>query len=534
MNGLNSSRKIPCVCIAAITIILSFAMIGSVAGDDTGLGRAEIDTATGGITYDVVDDESLPFSSSCDPSVYYKSIKSTASRDEFQKLLEATHRQTLPYTDKYKDDVWKALQDLDRGSDSNGSATVRLIYSKKDVPAEPKGTASTWNREHVWPKSRGVGYTGPDFTDVHHLFPADWGVNSIRNNRYFDICSSTAERVCKVPSELKDIQNPPLFGGDVFQPPPEVRGDIARAILYMDVRYPHLELTDSLDPEKSNQMAYLSTLLAWHVLDPPTEEERRRNDRACSRWQGNRNPFVDFPDLAKTIYRPSSTLYSGDGSNSTLINTNDLLPTAGDVMVVGVHSDNPDLVALVTLVDLPAGLVVHLTDRAYNGDSFSSSEGTMSLTLPETIRAGTVFGYGEELLYGSSWTSEVKKGFALSASGDTVIVYCTTTMESEDYTFLSAIAFARGKFLELKGESVEYGPTSSALPDSIADFAIVLENKDNYIYSGKRSASKSFLQYYFVDKTNWEGSDSKTNVSILPLVAKGVDGFSIIEPDSGS
>lgn len=526
------------------------------------------------------DDTDALFASTCDPSVYYEAVQSFLSRDELQKLLETTHRKRLPYTNKDSDDVWKALKDLDRGDDDS---TVRLIYSSKDIPAEPKGTADTWNREHVWPKSRGVGKSGHDFTDVHHLFPADWGINSIRSNRFFDIC--TEQSACKIPAELKESEEPPEYIGDIFQPPSEVRGDVARAILYMDLRYPHLELTDCLDPEKENQMAYLSTLLDWHELDPPTEAERKRNDRACSRWQGNRNPFVDFPALASVLHdfnlsnvttqtrlgleslvlgtrgndrskldeaglrvirsdrrkrcnapspapddefpTPDDELPSPDDESPTPDDElptpddqsptpDDELPAPGDVVIAGVHSDNPDIVALAALVDLPAGLVIHITDNAYDGNAFASNEGTISLTLPKAIPAGTIFGYGEGLLYGSSWISKTDKGFALSSSGDTIIVYYTTSEEPEDgdITFLSGASFAGGRFTESTGE---FGTAMSALPKSIADFAIDLGTDDNYIYTGKLSVTKASLQEYLLDTENWKGSNTKESVSVSLL-----------------
>ncbi|MGK3761322.1 MAG: endonuclease I [Bacillariaceae sp.] len=480
----------------------------------------------------------------CDPAVYYDSIRSPSSldtkydvsswtREMLQPLLEKTQR-SLPYTDKDGDDVWKALQDIDRGNDVG---TVRLIYSQKDVPSEPKGTYDTWNREHTWPKSLGVGKSGPDYTDIHHLFPSDASVNSARSNRYFDTC--TDQSVCRPPSALQDNENisggdSALLGGDVFQPPMGVRGDIARAIFYMDLRYPHLELTDCPNNEDTkNQMAYLSTLLTWHELDPPTEMERLRNDRICSRWQGNRNPFVDYPDLATNIY--GSPHKESDRSSRCNINNNNYnddkeketeppmkLPVSGDVMIIAVYSDNPDLVALVTLVDLPSGLTIHMTDNAYNGNSFASNEGTTSLTLPNKVLAGTVFGYGEGLLYGSSWISEIDKGFALSASGDTVIVYYTTISDGTDYTFLSALSYS-GAF---KGSGEDYGTSSSTLPESIANFSIALRHKDNFVYIGPTGYdTKESLQTNLVDTRNWEGSNTKSSLSTTPP-----QGFLVIQP----
>eukprot|EP00429_Kryptoperidinium_foliaceum_P005813 CAMPEP_0176006740 /NCGR_PEP_ID=MMETSP0120_2-20121206/2877_1 /TAXON_ID=160619 /ORGANISM="Kryptoperidinium foliaceum, Strain CCMP 1326" /LENGTH=141 /DNA_ID=CAMNT_0017339487 /DNA_START=174 /DNA_END=595 /DNA_ORIENTATION=- len=99
------------------------------------------------------------------------------SVDQISDLLRETHRETLPYTSNSNEDVWDALVDLD-----SIDGFIRLIYSQKDVPALEYGTATTWNREHLWPKSRGVGTSGPDYTDVHALRPADWNVNAVRNN----------------------------------------------------------------------------------------------------------------------------------------------------------------------------------------------------------------------------------------------------------------------------------------------------------------------------------------------------------------
>ena len=492
--------------------------------------------------------EDLNAGAACSIDVYYSSILSldNASREELQKLLEDTHLQQLPYTNTESDDVWKALQDLDSGEEPN---TVKLIYSNKEVPSEPKGTGSTWNREHVWPKSHGVGSSGTDYTDVHHLFPADWGINSIRSNRFFDDCID--EEVCKIPDELTGTNDAPLYGAGVFQPPSTVRGDIARALFYMDLRYSHLHLTDcpsqeeTTENESNNQMAYLSVLLEWHALDPPSISERSRNDRVCSRWQGNRNPFVDYPDLVNTIYGSANS--SNDRSDEEDSQSLTSLPGPGDVMVIGLHTDNPDQVALVTLVDLPQGLTIHLTDNAYyeeNAGSFATNEGTTSLTLSKTLKAGSVFGLGEDLLYGNSWVSDWDKGFALSASGDTIIVYVTTPSwdpnngqnNNDDIRFLSAISFAGGSFVgkELCTSS-SCGTKNSVLPASIADFVVELGSKDNFLYTGPTTGTNVSIQKEIMDVVgHWEGSNSRTDesVSINKWLTENPDGF-VVQSGAG-
>jgi endonuclease I len=249
----------------------------------------------------------------CSIAIYYSgllsnngtSLRENVTRAELELLLFSTHRRQLPYTDSTGgDDVWKALKDLDAGE---GIDTVRLTYRQVDVPAEPKGTAETWNREHLWPTSRGVGTSGKDYTDIHHLRPEDWNVNSARGNLFFGECGLVAPNSdCTSPAHV-EAANDTADDGTIFRPPAVVRGDIARAIFYMDVRYSSenngidLVLTDC-PSNLTNVMAYKSQLLTWHAGDPVTSNERLRNQRACERWQGNRNVFVDFPDIVQRFF----------------------------------------------------------------------------------------------------------------------------------------------------------------------------------------------------------------------------------------
>ncbi|KAL3910356.1 MAG: hypothetical protein SGILL_007724 [Bacillariaceae sp.] len=466
--------------------------------------------------------------SRCSTDEYYldfdTSDLSSWTRDRLQVLLETTHQRSLPYTSSSGgDDVWKALQDVDAIDDSS----VRLIYTQRSQAKEPKGIPATWNREHVWPKSRGVEESGPDFTDVHHLFPADWGVNSIRSNRFFDWCNATS---CERPSE-EEMAGPQVdtkFGeNDEFQPPFMVRGDVARALFYMHVRYPYLVLTDCPDENNADEMAYLSVLLEWHALDPPDDRERARNDKVCSTWQGNRNPFVDYPLLVEELYgKPSSRPFAcgtnpvGDGAEPgeelTLPpisgDDEDVELASGDIMITAVHSDDPDLVELVALADLKAGLQIHVTDNAWDGEAFATNEGTVTLTLPDDVSAGTVFGYGDNLLYGDMWDAKNDPGFALAAAGDTVIVWYSTGAstaegDSSAFGYLSALSF-NGDWQSPNLSAEEYGTSGSAIPDCIEDFAPALPHLDNYWYSGPTAGSRSELQSWLSDERYWEGSNS--------------------------
>ena len=119
--------------------------------------------------------------SDCDSSSYYSGLPSASSstlESKIHDLIKSTHRNVLLYTSNSGDDAWSALMDVD-----GWGTRVRLIYRAILMDDNLKGVPAGWNREHLWPKSYGVGYSGADFTDIHHLRPADWGVNAARSNK---------------------------------------------------------------------------------------------------------------------------------------------------------------------------------------------------------------------------------------------------------------------------------------------------------------------------------------------------------------
>ncbi|GMH03157.1 hypothetical protein Nepgr_004996 [Nepenthes gracilis] len=163
--------------------------------------------------------------------------------------------------------------------------------------------------EHLWPRSYGLTH-GPSLTDLHNIRPADVNVNSSRGNKYFGECP-VGSADCLRPSN-KEAAPDTEADAKRWAPPMQVRGDIARALMYMAVRYgvhqpsggPVLSLSDSPSMEK-REMGLLSTLLKWNKIDPPSREEKLRNERICRLYQHNRNPFVDHPEYANLIWKTS-------------------------------------------------------------------------------------------------------------------------------------------------------------------------------------------------------------------------------------
>ncbi|QVK20945.1 endonuclease [Mycoplasmatota bacterium] len=229
---------------------------------------------------------------------YYQSVEGLTGDDLKQELNQLIDEHKV-YT---YDEVWDILKESDQ--DPNNPDNVLLLYTGLSYSKEcqDQGAYSTcddvWNREHVWSKSRGDFGTdmGPG-TDLHHLRAADKIMNSTRNNRLFDVC---------------DIEVG--YGNDkcdywAFEPRDEVKGDIARMLFYMTVRYEgfdeylDLELNEVImdKDDKSPFHGKLSLLLEWNLLDPVDDFERQRNE-VIFNYQGNRNPFVDYPEFALMIF----------------------------------------------------------------------------------------------------------------------------------------------------------------------------------------------------------------------------------------
>ncbi|CAD6244623.1 unnamed protein product [Miscanthus lutarioriparius] len=208
---------------------------------------------------------------------------------------------------RYKD-VWEALKILDAADAEHPEASSEVIeiYSQRAVSKLLAGKPDGWNREHLWPRSYGLTY-GPSLTDLHNIRPADVNVNSSRGNKYYGECSATSVR-CVRPANQEAAPDTET-DTEKWAPPFQVRGDIARSLMYMAVSYgssqndgtPHLEISESPNIQ-IRKMGLLSAILRWNELDPPSRSEQLRNDRVCSLYQHNRNPFVDHPEFANLIW----------------------------------------------------------------------------------------------------------------------------------------------------------------------------------------------------------------------------------------
>lgn len=213
----------------------------------------------------------------------------------------------FPYTSS-ETDVWDILKETDK--DPNNPNNVILIYSGVSMDGDDRFNpfnTNGWIREHVWAKSRGDFGTdiGPG-TDVHALRPLDIVTNVNRNNRAFNSCTD-----CEIVEDQwgNDTGSKRDINEYSFEPRDAVKGDVARMLFYMAVRYEgldgyvDLELTETVLPLGDNTpfLGVQSTLLQWHRDDPVDDFERNRNNVIYS-YQQNRNPFIDHPELAEYLW----------------------------------------------------------------------------------------------------------------------------------------------------------------------------------------------------------------------------------------
>lgn len=234
-----------------------------------------------------------PTSPPSTPDGYYDSADGKSGVE----LKNALHEIISTNEQLSYDEVWEALMVTDQ--DPNNPDHVILLYSGVSrAKSQHGGGQDDWNREHVWAKSHGDFGTsvGPG-TDLHHLRPTDSTVNSTRSNLDFDNGGSPVD-------EAEDSR----YDSDSFEPRDEVKGDVARMIFYMAVRYegnngyPDLEVNDRVENGSNPYMGRLSVLIAWHQQDPPDAFEKHRNQVIYESYQHNRNPFIDHPEWVASVF----------------------------------------------------------------------------------------------------------------------------------------------------------------------------------------------------------------------------------------
>lgn len=262
-----------------------------------------------------------PVTAQCTPpSGYYAGVNTSSPA----WLRQTLHNAIQHHTRLSDSQTWAVLEAADQ--DPSNSTRVLDVYKNTSYPKQGGG-GSGYNREHTWPASFGFPKPGasnyPD-TDCHGLFLSDISYNSTRSNKPYRNCNGACNEAATLnggtgvyPGNSNWEAGFGAFG--TWETWLGRRGDVARAVFYMDVRYdgsphavgvsePDLILTDCqslIQTTTSNAsaayMGYLSVLLQWHQQDPVDAKECARNEVVFAA-QGNRNPFIDHPEWVYQLY----------------------------------------------------------------------------------------------------------------------------------------------------------------------------------------------------------------------------------------
>ena len=198
--------------------------------------------------------------------------KSDAPKSELYRELKELMTSNHSYITSYN-----ATRDLFVYTDcQNNGGKISSFYSGKSIgPSWDSG--STWNREHTWPNSKGLG--GNDENDLMMLRPTSTSENGARGNKAY--------------GQSSGYYNPNMESGGKY----DLRGDVARIFLYVYVRWGNINSAWGT----SGVMESVEVLLEWMEADPVDTWELGRNDSVES-ITGTRNVFVDYPELAFILF----------------------------------------------------------------------------------------------------------------------------------------------------------------------------------------------------------------------------------------
>ena len=382
----------------------------------------------------------LAFADAYDPPAGYYA---TATSTNPATLAAQLHDIIDDHIERTYDNATKALGIIDE--DPANPSNVILIYDGQSVSKifDP----GIWNREHCWPRSRGIDSSGPDNADFHMLRACDTGLNGTRSNKPYGTISSS------------------YFDPGAYTQPQD-RGEAARAVFYAEVRYDgsdaatnNLLLVDSFP--SGAQMGDLSEALEWHYAYGPDEKERRRNfviwTSDPAEWfdpltnlnsnlyhQGNRNPFIDHPEFAFTIWggaNNNATLYVGgapnaDGSSSMVFDLGEFIEGApvASTVIVPIEKSGAHPAAFSVSTSGDASSPEEGLPQTYPFTPAPAGVGQPEITV-ELTTAGTGLHTGDVTIHNAQLTSAAP-GQGSDDADDTITI-SGTALESANASFQS-------------------------------------------------------------------------------------------------
>ncbi len=244
----------------------------------------------------------------------------------------------------------------------NTNGVVRCVYTGRDFPiASDYSGQNSPNTEHTYAQSWFTASASVEKADLHHLFVTESTVNSTRGNLPFGKAITTTTTFPSFNGYVSK-KGTDYNGQIVFEPADQHKGDLARALLYFNVRYEESLFIQNVDQ--------LPACIQWNYLDPPSPAEIARNNQIYS-VLSNKNPFVDHPEYVTSIYVPTAT--------NTMLNFAPVSSSVQEnvgIVHLSIQIQNSNTYASTAMVVLKSGNAAHLGNFTPVNVTFPASSTT--------------------------------------------------------------------------------------------------------------------------------------------------------------
>ena len=456
------------------------------------------------------------------PAGYYDDAVGKSGED-LQKSLSTILNDA---TDVGYNGLWNLYKTTDRRSDGK----VWDMYS--DITNYTFGTdqcgsygseGDCYNREHSVPKSW-FSERSPMKSDVWHVYPTDGKVNGMRSNYPFGEVASDAPGSENGFSKWGKCKTPG-YSHTVFEPNDEYKGDFARTYFYFATRYKGVATSGYGAEVFSSAYPYitkwqLDMLLRWHEQDPVSQKELDRNEAVYESRQGNRNPFIDYPELVDLIFGDSRNIpFMPDGGDAPYIEA----PRNGSTVDMGIASVNSSSPVTVQLSVRGRNIESAVSVEVGGNDSECFSVNRRELTADEVTNGTTV-----ELAYRSSVVGSHEAVLEISGGGlKSPIIVNLKGQAIDDFVALPAKDITKNSFVAVwtpKSEATDYelnvwyDDYSSSAPEKDILDVTFSSKPDSWTYEGYTAVESGKLRL---------GSGKDDGSAISPVVDLSADDVSI-------
>lgn len=422
--------------------------------------------------------------------------------------------------------LWNLYKTTDRRSDGK----VWDMYS--DVTNYTFGTdqcgsygveGDCYNREHSVPKSW-FNKQSPMVSDIWHVYPTDGKINGMRSNNPFGEVGSGASSSKNEFSKWGKCVTPG-YSGTVFEPNDEYKGDFARTYFYFATRYKGVATSGQGALVFTSTYPYitgwqLDMLLRWHKKDPVSPKELDRNEAVYDSRQGNRNPFIDYPELVDLIFGDSRNIpFMPDGGDAPYIEA----PRNGSTVDMGIASVNSSSPVTVQLSVRGRNIESAVSVEVGGNDSECFSVNRRELTADEVNNGTTV-----ELAYRSSVVGSHEAVLEISGGGlKSPIIVNLKGQAIDDFVALPAKDITENSFVAAwtpKSEATDYelnvwyDDYSSSVPEKSILDETFSSKPDSWTYEGYTAVESGKLRL---------GSGKDDGSAISPVVDLSADDVSI-------